>query len=64
MSDQNDLPSEEEARELENHLRKLADQWREKLADPQVQAQIKAGTMVVSPLVEQLLSAFPPAQRK
>ena len=56
--------TEQEAQELEQQMRALASQWRKRLADPQVAAQVKAGTLAVSPLVHQLLAAFPQAQEK
>lgn len=46
--------------DLERSLQKTADQWRARLADPAVQAQIRAGTLRLSPLVQQLLLAYPP----
>lgn len=59
-----DQVSQEEADELTNHLQKLADQWRERLENPQVKAQIAAGVLQVSPLVRELLDAFPPRKKK
>lgn len=61
---QSEQATEQEAQELERHLRQLADQWRKRLEDPQVAAQVKAGTLAVSPLVQSLLNAFPPAREK
>lgn len=53
---------EAESQELEGNLRKLAEKWRAKLADPLVQQMVKSGQMVVSPLVQKLLAAFPPSK--
>ena len=59
MADQ-DQAIEQEAQELHSQMQALADQWRKKLAEPAMQQQIRARTVVVSPLVQQLLTAFPP----
>lgn len=53
--------TEQEAQELEAHLRRLAEQWRARLSDPATRREIEAGKLKVSPLVQQLLAAFPPA---
>jgi hypothetical protein len=53
--------TQEEADEMLASFQRQADEWRKRLADPQVRAQIKAGTLVVSPLIHELLTAFPPA---
>lgn len=57
-------PTDQEMAEFEDQMRAEAEKWRARLADPQVQAQIKAGTLTLSPLVHQLLEAFPPRPTK
>jgi len=57
-------PTEQEAGEFMNQLKSQAEAWRTKLSDPQVAAQVKAGTLRVSPLVTELLAMFPPASPK
>jgi hypothetical protein len=56
--------SEEDGQKMLELLQQEADRWREKLARPEVQRQVKAGLLVVSPLVEKLMSAFPPRPKK
>jgi hypothetical protein len=48
-----------EAEELEKKLAALAVKWRKRLADPALKAQVEAGTVVVDPLVLELLKLFP-----
>ena len=55
--------TEQEAKEFQESLQKEAEQWRKRLKDPLIQAQIKAGTLIVSPLVESLL-ALPPVSTR
>lgn len=55
---------EQEARALSNRLQAAAAQWHQRLADPLLQAQIKAGRIQVNPLVKQLLLAYPQAGKK
>jgi hypothetical protein len=52
--------TDEDAANLEARLKVVADQWRQRLADPATQALIKSGAMTVSPLVKELLATFPP----
>lgn len=40
-------------------LKRLAQTWHQKLDDPLVKQQIEAGTLIVSPLVKELLAMFP-----
>lgn len=56
-----DEVTEREAGDLESRLRALAGEWRDRLADPVVAAGVRAGRLRVSPLVRDLLAAFPPA---
>ena len=42
------------------HMRRVADKWRARLADPQIKAQLANGTMELSPMVTALLRAYPP----
>jgi hypothetical protein len=56
--------TDQEAEAFQAKLRKQADKWRSRLADPVIQQEIKAGRMEVSPLVKQLLNAFPPVAKK
>jgi hypothetical protein len=56
--------TDREAAQLEESLRQQADRWRERLADPVLAEQVRAGTAVISPLVRGLLAAFPPAPKK
>lgn len=56
--------TEQEAQQFMEEMQKTADQWRAKLADPVMQQQIKAGKLTVSPLVQELLNAFPPSAKK
>lgn len=44
---------------LTDRLKKLADRWRTKLQEPAIQDGIKTGQLAVSPLVRQLLAAYP-----
>ncbi len=53
-----------ELQELEQSLQEQADQWRERLKDPLIKQQIKTGKMQISPLVSDLLLAFPSKQKK
>lgn len=55
-----DPVTDQEADELTVKLKAIADQWRTRLADPATQQQLAAGTLAVSPLVKELLAAFPP----
>src|SRR5688572_10942486 len=55
-------PTPEEADQLAAALQQQADQWRARLADPQVQEQVKRKAMSVNPLVLELMQAFPPQQ--
>lgn len=59
-----DEVSQEEANQLEAHLRKMAEMWHKRLEDPTVKAQIEAGTLALSPLVRQLLDAYPRTKEK
>lgn len=54
-----DGASRQEADQLESHLRRLAGRWRQKLKDPAVRKLVKGGQLQVSPLVRELLKAFP-----
>lgn len=51
-----------EAEETAQQLQAMADEWRERLKNPDLQAQLKAGVVEISPMVKQLLDAFPPVQ--
>lgn len=55
---------DEEAKELEGQMRALADQWRERLERPEVKAGLANGSLALSPLVRELLEAFPPRPTK
>jgi len=48
--------------QVEQGLRQMAEQWRRKLADPVLRREIQAGRLTLSPLVQKLLLAFPPAR--
>ena len=54
---------DQEADQFLQDMQALADRWRQRLADPALQAGIKAGKVQISPLVHQLLSAFPPRKK-
>ena len=56
--------TEQEAQEMEQEMQKLADKWRKKLSDPQTKAQVENGSLIVNPLVIDLLNAFPPKSEK
>lgn len=56
-------PSQEAAK-LESHLKRIAQQWHQRLADPLIQAQVKSGQIQISPLVRRLLEAYPPESSK
>jgi hypothetical protein len=55
--------TEREAQAFLDDLRRQAAAWRKRLADPSVQAQIRAKKLAVSPLVTQLLEMFPEDER-
>ena len=59
-----DLVTNQEIQQLEVSMKTLAEDWRRRLADPQVKEQIKRGTLEVSPMVKQLLKAFPATSEK
>lgn len=50
--------------EMAERLRAMADRWRERLADPVLADQIRTGRATLSPLVKNLLAAFPPNSAK
>ena len=52
--------TDQEAEQFHAMLKQQADQWRQRLADPVIAAQVKAGKIQISPLVKELLLAFPP----
>lgn len=56
-------PTQADLDEMENRMRWLADQWRERLADPVTAELVKAGKLVVSPMVSSLLAAYPPTTK-
>lgn len=51
--------TQQEGSGLTERLRRLADQWRERMAEPAMQQQIQAGTIQIDPLVTDLLKLFP-----
>ena len=55
--------TDQEAEQMEQALKEIAATWRKRLADPLIQTEIRAGRMTVSPLVQQLLLAFPPESK-
>lgn len=60
--DRDEAAEMEEMEEFLVRQQELADQWRARLARPEVKAQVRAGTIRVSPLVQHLLEAFPPKE--
>ena len=50
---------EKEGEELESSLRKLAEEWRNRLEQPELKEALRTGRAVLSPLVKELLDAFP-----
>ena len=64
QSRNNPMNEEQEADETLKGLQKQADEWRTRLSNPELQAQIKAGMLRISPLVRDLLRAFPPLAPK
>jgi hypothetical protein len=56
--------SEQEGQALQQSLTRLAEAWRQKLAEPRLRQLIESHQVEVSPLVQQLLRAFPSASRK
>lgn len=54
---------EQELDEVEENLQRLADKWRARLQELGVQEQVKAGRLRLSPLVVELLEAFPPREQ-
>ena len=57
-------PTEEEANQFLESLQKQADQWRERLSQSPMAELVASGKMRVSPLVRDLLAAFPPKSKK
>ena len=55
------LVTNAEGKALEASLRRQAKEWRRRLDDPVTKKLIKSGHLTVSPLVTELLKAFPPS---
>lgn len=49
---------------LEARLEALAQKWRERLRDPALRREIKAGRVALSPLIKDLLKMFPPGSKR
>ncbi len=55
---------QQQAQAMQKHLEQLAQQWHQKLQDPGIRQMVESGQMQVSPLVKDLLDAFPQAKKK
>ena len=67
MSPDQDQPTDREADEMLKEMQRIADQWRERLKDPRVQAAIKSGQLRIDPLIKELLElnlGSPPQPKK
>ena len=56
---QNEEMDSKAGNEMLEQMQKLAKMWRKKLQEPAVKLMVKNGNMKISPLVQQLLNAFP-----
>lgn len=51
--------TEAEGQAVLDKMEQLAGEWRRRLQDPATRRMLKAGTLQLSPLVKDLLAAFP-----